>query len=221
MKMVKLAVAVTAVLGSTAALAQQAEGNWMMRIRAVDVQWDSKSTDPQALNLNNRIEVQNKTIPEIDFTYFFTKNLAAELILTYPQKFDVNVKSGSNLNGGNGFSAGSFKGLPPTLTLQYHFAPEATFRPYVGAGINYTLISDVKLDGLKNNTGGRGNSLSKDSVGAAFQIGFDYKVGPNSFINFDIKKVYMSADLKVDGFGKVSKLTLDPLLVGVGYGFKF
>lgn len=219
MKMVKLAVAVAAVLGSSAAFAQQAEGNFMMRVRAVDVQWNDQSSDVRGnLGLKDNVVVDNKVIPEIDFTYFFTKNIAAELILTYPQKFDVKAKSGAL--GTSGFSAGSFKGLPPTLTFQYHFAPEATFRPYVGAGFNYTLISDVKLNGLDNLTGQKSH-LSKSSFGGALQVGFDYKVGPNSYINFDIKKVYMSANLSVDTLGKVSKLTLDPLLVGVGYGFKF
>ncbi|HEX5393857.1 MAG TPA: OmpW family outer membrane protein [Rhodocyclaceae bacterium] len=220
MKMVKLAIAVAAVLGSSAAFAQQAEGNFMMRVRAVDVQWNNQSSDVRGnLGLKDNVVVDNKVIPEIDFTYFFTKNIAAELILTYPQKFDVKAKSGAL--GTGGFSAGTFKGLPPTLTLQYHFAPEATFRPYVGAGINYTLISDVKLTGLNNTAGTGGSDLSRSSTGGALQVGFDYKVGPNSYVNLDIKKVYMSADLSVSGLGKVSKLTLDPLLVGVGYGFKF
>jgi len=212
MKIVKLAVAVAAVLGTTAAVAQQAEGNWMMRIRAVDLQPIKKSDPIPTLGLaSNAVWADNKLIPEVDFSYFFTKNIAAELILTYPQKLAVQI---------NGVGkAGTFKALPPTLTLQYHFAPEASFRPYVGAGINYTLISSVDLP-VVNALTASSSSLSKSSVGGALQVGFDFKVGKNSYINFDIKKTYIKADLKVGG-NKVSGLTLDPLLVGVGYGFKF
>ena len=212
MKHARLAVAVAAVLGSTAALAQQAEGNWMMRIRAVDLQPIKKSDPIPALALPaDAVWVEHKLIPEVDFTYFFTKNLAAELILTYPQKLDVQVNGVGKV--------GTFKALPPTLTLQYHFAPEASFRPYVGAGINYTLISGVDLPVVNTLTGST-SDLSNSSLGGALQVGFDYKIGKNSYINFDIKKTYIRADLMVGG-AKVSKLTLDPVLVGIGYGFRF
>ncbi|OHC70386.1 MAG: hypothetical protein A2045_12180 [Rhodocyclales bacterium GWA2_65_20] len=212
MKHARLAVAVAAVLCSTTTLAQQAEGNWMMRIRAVDIQPIKKSDPIPALALPaDAVWADSKLIPEVDFTYFFNKNLAAELILTYPQKLDVQINGVGKV--------GTFKALPPTLTLQYHFAPEANFRPYVGAGINYTLISGVDLPVVNTLTGST-SDLSNSSLGAALQIGFDYKIGKNSYINFDIKKTYIRADLLVGGT-KVSKLTLDPVLVGIGYGFKF
>lgn len=212
MKIARLALAVAAVLGSHHALAQQPEGNWMMRIRAVDLQPVKKSDPIAALALpSNAVWVDSKVIPEVDFTYFFSKNLAAELILTYPQKLDVYVNGVGRV--------GNFKALPPTLTLQYHFAPEANFRPYVGAGINYTIISGTDLP-VVNTLTGASSTLSKSSVGGALQVGFDYKIGKNSYLNFDIKKTYINADLSVGGT-KVSKVTLDPVLIGIGWGFRF
>jgi len=192
-------------LAGTAAMAQeQADGPWMVRIRALYMKPANQSTDPTGTLGTNSIHVANKTFPEADISYFFTKNIAAELILTYPQKHDVTL---------NGSTIGSFKHLPPTLTLQYHFMPDAQFQPYVGAGLNYTHISDVNL---LNGTG----SLKSNSYGGALQAGFDVKVGKNSFINFDIKKVYIQTDVSVKG-AKVSTLNVDPLLVGVGYGMRF
>lgn len=212
MKIATLTLAIAAIVGSSAALAQQAEGNWMMRIRAVDIQPIKKSDPIAALALpSNAVWVDSKVIPEVDFTYFFSKNLAAELILTYPQKLDVQVNGVGRV--------GNFKALPPTLTLQYHFAPEANFRPYVGAGINYTIISSVNLP-VVNTLTANSSTLSKSSLGGALQVGFDYKVGKNSYLNFDIKKTFINADLKVGG-NKVSKVTLDPVLVGIGWGFRF
>jgi outer membrane protein len=35
---------------------------------------------------------------------------------------------------------GSVDLLPPTLTLQWHFMPDQSFDPYVGAGVNYTYF---------------------------------------------------------------------------------
>lgn len=213
-KSLTLALAVAALgstAGSTAVMAD--EGNFMMRIRAVNIDPIKDSTPVAALGLPaNDIYVASKVIPEVDFTYFLTKNIAAELVLTYPQELTVKSKAAGKL--------GKFDALPPTLTLQYHFAPDAAFRPYVGAGINYTAITNVKLNNLNAITG-TGSSLSADSWGGALQIGFDYKIGQNSYINFDLKKVYIQADAKVSGLGKVSTVKLDPVLLGIGYGFRF
>lgn len=196
MKPQTLLIALPLIAASSLALAD--ESPWMMRLRAVDMRPDNP-----ALNVGGAdIDVQNKVIPEVDFSYFFTPNVAAELVLTYPQKHDVKL---------GGTKIGSFKHLPPTLTAQYHFAPQADFRPYVGAGINYTRISNVELGGLE---------LDKNSWGGALQAGFDYKVGANSYINVDVKKVYISSDLSLGGT-KIGEVKVDPLLIGIGYGFKF
>jgi outer membrane protein len=109
--------------------------------------------------------------------------------------------------------------LPPSLLLQYHFLPEATVRPYVGAGINYTRISNVDFSGL-NAVTGTSSDLDHSSWGGVMQAGFDIKIAKNSYINFDVKKLYISADLKVGGLS-VSTVHIDPVLWGIGYGFKF
>ena len=224
MKLVKFALATAIALGSTATMAQQSEGNWMMRVRAVHIDTDNKSDAIAAAAIpTDGIHVSNKTIPEVDFTYFLNKNLAAELILTYPQRHDVNITA----SAAGAFKAGTFKHLPPTLTLQYHFAPNAQLRPYVGAGINYTRISNVSLgplDAVTRTLGGGNtgsNYLDKNSWGGALQVGFDVKIGSNSYLNFDIKKVYIQTDLSNTVFGKLSTVKVDPVLIGVGYGFKF
>ena len=212
MKVLNCVVAAAAVLGCSAVLAQQAEGNWMMRVRVVDIQPVKKSDAIGALSIPaDAVYVDNKAIPEVDFSYFFSKNLAAELILTYPQKLDAMVKGVGKV--------GDLDALPPTLTLQYHFSPDTAFRPYVGAGINLTFFSKVSLPVVNALTHANA-TIDNSSTGGALQLGFDYKVAQNSYINVDIKKVYMNTDLKVNGT-KVSTLTVNPLLVGVGYGFKF
>ena len=85
MKKNLLAVAALCVLSSGAALAQQAEGPWMVRARAVHLDSANKDSTPLGLSVNN------KTIPEVDVTYFFNKNIAAELILTVPQKHTLRA----------------------------------------------------------------------------------------------------------------------------------
>lgn len=210
-------IALATTIGATCpAFAQQAtaEGNWLVRARAVHVDTADKSDAIAALAVPaDAIHVSNKTIPELDISYFITRNLAAELILTVPQKHKVNV-TGSAIGG---FNAGTFRLLPPTLTLQWHFNPEGTFRPYVGAGFTYSLFSSNKL----SVPGVTGLHLENDGFGGALQAGFDFKLDKSLFLNFDIKKVQVGTDLFADGGTRVSHLKVDPLLVGVGLGWRF
>jgi outer membrane protein len=181
----------------------QAEGPWMVRARAVHL--DSANKDSTGLGLS----VNNKTLPEVDISYFFTPNIAAELILTYPQKHTLYS---------NGAKIGSLKHLPPTLSLQYHFAPNATFRPYVGAGLNYTRFSSVNFDPAVQTA--LAPSIKKNSYGLSFQVGADIELSKNLFLNVDIKKAQIDTDVYSKG-NKVGTFKVDPLLVGVGLGMRF
>ncbi|MBV5294134.1 MAG: OmpW family protein [Curvibacter lanceolatus] len=196
MKKQVMAVAALCALMSGAAFAQQAEGPWLVRARAVNLQASNGDTTGLGLSTNN------KWLPEVDFTYFINKNIAAELILTVPQSQTLYSK---------GTAIGSFKHLPPTLTLQYHFDMNG-FKPYVGAGINYTRLSDINLPA--------GVSVDSNSFGPALQVGVDIPVGKNLYVNFDVKKVYIRTDVSAAG-SKLGTFKVDPLLVGVGLGWRF
>ena len=205
MKKTLLAAAALCALTSGAAMAQNypQDGKWMVRARAVHL--DSANKDSTGLDLS----VNNKMIPELDISYFFTPNFAAELILTYPQKHDVRA---------GGAEIGSLKHLPPPLLAQYHFTNLGAFKPYVGAGINYTRFSSVKFDPAVD--AALNPSVKKNSFGPALQIGFDYALDKNWSINFDVKKVYIKTDVRSFGT-KVGTFKVDPLLVGVGLGYRF
>jgi outer membrane protein len=203
--------AVAAAMGAPAAAD---EGNWMVRVRALYMDTANGSDPIPALAVpSDAIHVQSKVIPDIDVTYFWTKNIATELVLTYPQKHDVTITQSAL---GGPVAIGSFKHLPPTLTVQYHFLPDQTFRPYVGAGVNYTRIMSVDLA-----VPTVGNlDLSRNSFGGALQAGFDVKLAPNWFLNVDLKKVWIGADVKLGG-QKISHVDVDPLLTGIGIGYRF
>ncbi len=209
-----LAILAAAVAASFASPAAAADEPWLVRVRALYLQSSDKSDPVPALAIpSDAITVNSKWFPELDVTYFLTKNVAAELVLTYPQKHTVTVQQSAL---GGPVDIGTFKHLPPTLSLQYHFAPDATFRPYVGAGINFTWIMDVDLSVP---TVGR-LDLDNNSVGAAFGAGFDWKVDKNLYVNFDVKKVYIGSDVKLNG-NKISEVNIDPLLWSVGLGWRF
>ena len=197
-----VAIAALSVAALTPAMAQ--ESPWQVRVRAVNL--DPANKTEKGLDL----AVNAKLIPEVDISYFFTPNLAAELVLTYPQKQKLSITHVGEI--------GTFKHLPPTLLLQYHFTDFGNFRPYVGAGVNWTRISDVHFSpGVK---AALHPSLEKNSFGAAGQIGFDYKIAPNVYFNVDVKKVGIETNVKSSGT-KVGELKLDPWLIGVGIGYRF
>lgn len=208
---------IAASLGLAAASAFAEEGNWMVRVRAVELRPENTSDAIPALGVpSDAIHVSDKWIPEIDVSYFFTPNWAAELILTYPQKHNVKVTSSAL----GGLKIGEFKHLPPTLTLQYHFNPTGRFRPYAGAGINYTIISDDSFGPLDRATG-TVTKLDNDSWGGAAQFGFDVKLSANSYLNFDVKKIYIESAVKNNVLGKISKVKVNPVAIGIGYGMRF
>ena len=201
--MLKLMFAALALAGVAApALAQ--ESPWLVRVRAVHIDPADKSDPIGGSGASDRLHVSDKWIPEVDISYFFTPNWAAELILTYPQKHDVTL---------DGQRIGSFRHLPPTLTAQYHFLPGAQIDPYVGAGINYTLISKVDI----LNGAGR---LEHDSIGGALQAGVDVRLDGKWSLNVDVKKVQIRSDVNIAGV-RASRVKVDPVLIGVGLGYRF
>ncbi len=191
-----------------AAQSKKEEGPWMVRIRALSLTPADKSDAIPSLSVAaDKITVSPKIFPEVDISYFYTKNFAVELVLTYPQQHDVKL---------NGTKIGTFSHLPPSILAQYHFSPDADLRPYVGAGVNYTLIMDTKI----NVTGVGALGLNSSSFGLAAQAGADYKLSEGRFLNIDIKKVQIGSDVKAGG-AKVSKVKIDPWLLSIGYGFRF
>jgi outer membrane protein len=190
-----------AALGPLAAHAQDS-GDWIVRARAVSL--TSANHDDTGLDLS----INDKVIPEVDISYFFSPNFALELILTYPQTQDV--RSG-------GTKIGSFKHLPPTLTAQYHFTGMG-WRPYIGLGLNYTHISDVQFNDDVDTA--LQPSLKKDSFGLAAQVGADFPLGGGWLINVDVKKVQIGTTLSSFG-AEVGDFKVDPWLASIGVGRRF
>ncbi|MBS0376830.1 MAG: OmpW family protein [Proteobacteria bacterium] len=218
-----------AALTTGAPLAQADEGPLLIRLRAVYLDFAQKSdafTLPTDLAGNvaipkDAITLNKKWIPDLDLEYFFTKNVSAELVLTYPQSQDVTVK----VPGLGDVAVGSFKHLPPVLTAKWNFLPDGTFRPYVGVGLNLTLFSSVDLK-VPAVAGVQSTAVPLDlkssSVGLAGQVGFDVKLADQWFLNADVKYVQLSNDVKVKATGaKLTTLNADPWLFGVGFGYRF
>lgn len=188
---------------------------WMLRVRALGVVPQESSS----LNLNglpiggDKVSVNDTVVPELDITYFLTKNIAVELILgTTPH----NIRAGGSIAGLG--PVGRAWLLPPTLTLQYHFDLTDRIKPYVGAGVNYTVFYKQKARGVFS-------SLDvENSFGLALQAGVDIMLDRHWGLNFDVKKIFLEPNVKatIPNVGLVTgKVKLDPWLIGTGVTYRF
>ncbi|WP_374277508.1 OmpW family protein [Azonexus sp.] len=206
----KLLVAALAAVGlvSSAAAETMDYGPFMVRVRAVNIAWEN-GNDSQMLQ-TGKVEADNKWIPEVDLSYFFTPNIAAELVLTHPQTVNVSL---------SGDDIGKLRALPPSLMLQYHFTDLGTLKPYVGLGVNYTYFNKNK--GLRAVNGTVPVEVDRTSFGLAAQIGADFALSKNLYLNVDVKYIQMAVDVKVTNGSKLGKVDLNPITAGVGVGYRF
>jgi len=153
-------------------------------------------------------DVEHAVTPELDVSYFFTNNIAAELIAATSKH---KITAGPN-------DIGDAWILPPTLTLQYHFTPDNKFSPYVGAGLNYSLFY-----GEDDGTGFNNLDVS-GGIGYALQAGFDYWLSDNWGLNVDAKYIDLDVDVDVNlGATALSadNVGLNPWVLGAGVSYRF
>lgn len=181
-------------------------GDFMVRLRGIAiVPEDSADIDV----IGGDTDISNEVVPEVDFSYFVTDNIALELIAA-TARHDVKAK---NTAIGD-LDLGKVSHLPPTLLLQWHVAPDSIVSPYLGVGINYTLfynadegkdIDDIDYD---------------NSFGWALQAGTDVNLTGNWWLNLDVKYIHITTDVEVNNAVKAD-VDVNPWIFGVGIGYKF
>jgi len=161
-------------------------------------------------------KISNSYVPEVDASYFLTDHIAAEIIAGTTHHQVRDDKAAGALGVG---ALGSVWLLPPTLTAQYHILAHNAIDPYVGAGLNYSIFYGSK------SKAGPGTSIDyKNNVGYALQTGVNYQVSKSVFVNLDVKKIFVKTTASVKAGGATidtARVNVDPLLVGIGIGFRF
>ena len=153
----------------------------------------------------------------LNFAYMLTDKIGIELLAATPFKHDVGTK------GLDGLNLGEVKHLPPTLSVVYYpLDSKSAFKPYVGAGINYTWFFDDELSSEAEAAGFRGLDM-KDSWGLAFQVGADYMLTDNLMVNAQVR--YIDIDTTGTTHAGPTKVKVDvdvdPMVYMVGLGYKF
>jgi len=118
---------------------------------------------------------------------------------------------------------------PPAVTLQYHFLPENAFRPYLGAGVNYTAFLGDNATAIAETAFGGGIKVSTENVwGHVIQFGMDYDFSESWYLNLDIKYIDMDTSAKLGVTsgalaGNVLNVDVDvdPWIIGIGVGYEF
>lgn len=202
-----LSLAAIAMATSTPVMARElgdylSKERFQLRARVLGVLPDDDST----VNIGGNADVGDAVTPEVDVTYFFTPNIAAELIAATAQH-SITYTGDAHL--GNTWI------LPPTLTLQYHFTPDSNFSPYIGAGVNYSMFYGEE-------TGKGFTDLEVDGgFGFAAQAGFDYWLNDHWGLNLDVKKIWLDVDASLNNNTIRADVDLDPWVVGAGVSYRF
>lgn len=215
MKTSTLALAAVLALGAAgAAQAQEFEpkqqGTFMVNTRLTVVAPDEDAPILTAAGADSGLDaaVDEDWKPTLGLTYFLTDHVAAELILG-TTNHEIRAQGGAT-----DVAVHETWVLPPTLSVQYHFAPTQRVSPYVGAGINYMLFySGEDKNGFTVDL--------DDGFGYALQAGVDIALHDKWSLNADVKKIFFETDASINGGALKSNVELDPWVVSVGFGYKF
>ncbi len=196
---------------------------WQVRVRALAVLPDASGSTvnvsgvPALSSPNSGLKIGDSVVPELDISYFFTQNIAAELILGVTPHHITGTGALAGLDIGKTWL------LPPTLTFQYHFTNFGAFQPYVGVGVNYTAFFSTSAANAGGPLSVTGLSVS-GAFGAAAQIGFDYMIDRHWGLNFDAKKLYLEPNYSATVNNAIAvngRANINPWLIGGGLTYRF
>ncbi|MGR2704670.1 outer membrane protein OmpW [Vibrio campbellii] len=213
MKKTISSLAVVAALVSPSVFAHS-EGDFILRVGAASVVPNDSSD--KILGSQYELEVNSDTQLGLTFGYMFTDNISLEVLAATPFSHDISTDL-------VGKDIGSTKHLPPTVMVQYYFGDsQSKFRPYVGAGLNYTIFFDEGF-----NSTGKGAGLSDlkldDSFGLAANVGVDYMINDKWFLNASAwyANIETEATYKAAGAKQKTDVEINPWVFMISGGYKF
>lgn len=179
-------------------------GRFQLRARVIGVLPDEDGSG----SIAGGPDIDDAVVPELDISYFFSDHIAAELIAA-TANHDVTWTSAMGHT-----DLGDVWLLPPTLTLQYHFLPHGQFRPYVGAGLNYTIF-------YGEDAGAVNDTDYKDNLGYVLQAGADWMLNEHWGVNLDIKRLWLDTDVSINSGAITADVDIDPWIAGAGVTYRF
>ncbi len=195
------------------------KGTWFTRIGPALIEPNDRSNDVDGIP-NSGVRVDNNVTLGFTVGYMITSTFSIELLGVTPSKHDLH---GEDVIGSLGKIA-DVDVFPPTLSLQYHFSGTDRIYPYIGAGINYTHFPDESVSSsLENALGGSTRLDVDDSWGLAAQVGVDFSINDDWFLNTGIWYIDLDADatLTTNGVDRDVDIEIDPWVFFTGIGRRF
>jgi outer membrane protein len=218
MKNLILSVAIAGtLLGTSSPVFAYEQGDWVVRVGMTNVAPDDSSNNVNVAgaDLGVGVNVGSNTQLGLNFVYFYSPQLAIEVLAATPFSHDIGLDTLGPL--------GSTKHLPPTISVNYYFAPpSARFQPYVGAGINYTIFFDEEFSRDNSNAGFSKLDLD-NSFGLAAQVGFDYMLDEKWLVNASVHWLNIDTEANFDlndSAGSVD-VSIDPFVYSITAGYRF
>ncbi|MAA86818.1 MAG: outer membrane protein OmpW [Haliea sp.] len=199
------------------------QGDFIVRAGLTNVSPDDSSSNIfVGSDLGFNLSVGDDTQLGLNIAYFITDRLNIEVLAATPFTHDVNFGVSDPLGTGDRLGEGTH--LPPTITLNYYFNnPSSAFQPYVGAGINYTVFFDEDFTSANDAAGLKNLSLD-NSFGLSAQLGVDYMVNDQWFINGSVRWIDIDteASFNLNGTpGNVNSIEIDPMVYTISLGYRF
>lgn len=90
--------------------------------------------------------VDNNTPLSVELGYFLTPHISLAATIGVPPT--TTLRGAGSLQGAGALGTVTYG--PGVYTVRYHFNPEGKLRPYVGAGVNWTIVFDTDDRALQN-----------------------------------------------------------------------
>jgi outer membrane protein len=198
-------------LVTSPALAYEA-GTWVFRagVGVVAPDSDNLVIDPDTI-----VDVDDGTSLTLMGTYMFSQHWGFDVLAAWPFNHDIKLA---------GTKIAETDHLPPTFSMQYHFLPDSTIQPYVGAGVNYTTFFSTDVEQVLTDLTGVTDIDLDDSFGLALQLGADWTFGNRWLLNLDLRWIDIESDLTAsDGVDseELGTVKIDPFVYSINLGYTF
>jgi outer membrane protein len=203
------------------ALAQQA-GSFSASIGATHIAPSVDSGNLTAPSLpNTKVDVNANTQITGAVNYMVTDNIAVHVPIGFGFKHEV---SGAGANAGVGKLI-TTRALPITLIGQYRFMEaNATFRPYLGAGVSYVKFyketGTGTLTALTNPGGPATGAKFESKFAPTLQIGAIYNINDQWYLDASYAKTFLKTRATLTT-GQTIDVTLNPNAYSLQVGYKF
>jgi outer membrane protein len=203
------------------ALAQKA-GSFSASVGVTQIAPDVSSGNLSAPSLpNTQVDVDSNTQLTGAVNYMVTDNIAVHVPLGFGFKHKV---TGAGAIAGVGTIA-TTKALPITVIAQYRFlAADATFRPYLGAGLSYVKFYKTNGTGVLTaltNPGGPATTVAFDSkLAPTIELGGTFNINEKWYVDASYTKTFLKTRGTLST-GQTIDVKLNPNGYTLQVGYKF